>query len=240
MADQKFTCLSCGTLACSSLPGGVEPPAGCPMEAGAHISSRRGSGWAMRAWRGWPVSRRAWRRRGYCRWTRIEEIMEFARRLGVGAYRHRLLRGVAARGGGGAEGLRGRRVRGIGGDLQNRCRPQGGGRAGRQREGAPRAVRGAVQPGGAGAVAQGAGCGLNVVIGLCVGHDSLFFQHSAAPCTVLVAKDRVLAHNPCAALYTASGYYKRLLGGSNGCVLGAGRSARLTSHPHRTASPSHI
>ncbi len=51
---------------------------------------------------------------------------------------------------------------------------------------------------------------LNVVIGLCVGHDSLFIRHSEAPVTVLVAKDRVLAHNPVAALYTAHSYMKRL------------------------------
>lgn len=50
----------------------------------------------------------------------------------------------------------------------------------------------------------------NVVVGLCVGHDSLFFQHSEAPVTVLVAKDRVLGHNPVAALYTSSSYYSRL------------------------------
>lgn len=49
--------------------------------------------------------------------------------------------------------------------------------------------------------------GLNVAIGLCVGHDSVFFMHSAAPTTVLVAKDRVLAHNPVGALY--SNYYRR-------------------------------
>ena len=55
-----------------------------------------------------------------------------------------------------------------------------------------------------------AGTQLNVVIGLCVGHDSLFFMHSAAPVTVLVAKDRVLGHNPVAALYTAHSYYQRL------------------------------
>jgi uncharacterized metal-binding protein len=55
-----------------------------------------------------------------------------------------------------------------------------------------------------------AGTQLNVVIGLCVGHDSLFFQHSQAPVTVLVAKDRVLGHNPVAALYTSRSYYKRL------------------------------
>ena len=52
---------------------------------------------------------------------------------------------------------------------------------------------------------------LNVAVGLCVGHDSLFIRHSEAPVTVLVAKDRVLAHNPVAALYTINTYCKRLL-----------------------------
>ena len=60
-----------------------------------------------------------------------------------------------------------------------------------------------------------AGTQLNVVIGLCVGHDSLFFMHSKAPTTVLVAKDRVLGHNPVAALYTASTYYRRLREGGS-------------------------
>jgi uncharacterized metal-binding protein len=47
----------------------------------------------------------------------------------------------------------------------------------------------------------------NILVGLCVGHDSLFLKHSNALCTVLVAKDRVLAHAPAAALHTASSYY---------------------------------
>jgi uncharacterized metal-binding protein len=51
---------------------------------------------------------------------------------------------------------------------------------------------------------------LNVIVGLCVGHDSLFIKHSAAPVTYLVVKDRVLAHNPVGALYTSHSYYKRL------------------------------
>lgn len=51
----------------------------------------------------------------------------------------------------------------------------------------------------------------NILLGLCVGHDSLFLKHSEAYCTVLVAKDRVLSHNPCAALYTTGSYYARLL-----------------------------
>jgi len=52
---------------------------------------------------------------------------------------------------------------------------------------------------------------LNIVIGLCVGHDSLFYKYSEALCTTLVTKDRVLAHNPAAALYQANAYYSRLL-----------------------------
>jgi uncharacterized metal-binding protein len=52
---------------------------------------------------------------------------------------------------------------------------------------------------------------LNIIVGLCVGHDSTFIKYSKAPVTVLVAKDRVLCHNPVGALYTAKGYYKHKL-----------------------------
>lgn len=51
----------------------------------------------------------------------------------------------------------------------------------------------------------------NIVLGLCVGHDSLFLKHSEALATVLVAKDRVMGHNPCAAIYTANSYCKAKL-----------------------------
>jgi uncharacterized metal-binding protein len=51
----------------------------------------------------------------------------------------------------------------------------------------------------------------NILVGLCVGHDSFFFKYSEALCTVLVAKDRVLGHNPAAALYTTGSYYARML-----------------------------
>jgi uncharacterized metal-binding protein len=42
---------------------------------------------------------------------------------------------------------------------------------------------------------------LNVICGLCVGHDAIFAKLSNAPVTTLIAKDRVLAHNPAAAIY---------------------------------------
>jgi len=55
-----------------------------------------------------------------------------------------------------------------------------------------------------------AGTGLNVLLGLCVGHDSLFFKHAEAYTTVLAVKDRVTGHNPLAAVYTAGSYFARM------------------------------
>lgn len=48
---------------------------------------------------------------------------------------------------------------------------------------------------------------LNILFGLCIGHDILFTEYSSAPVTTLVVKDRALAHNPIGAIY--SGYYRR-------------------------------
>lgn len=56
-----------------------------------------------------------------------------------------------------------------------------------------------------------AGTDFNLVVGLCVGHDSLFYKYSDAMCTTVVTKDRVLGHNPVAALYGTSCYYAKLL-----------------------------
>ena len=44
---------------------------------------------------------------------------------------------------------------------------------------------------------------LNIIVGLCVGHDVLFSRYSEAPVTTLIVKDRVLSHNPAAALYSS-------------------------------------
>jgi uncharacterized metal-binding protein len=52
---------------------------------------------------------------------------------------------------------------------------------------------------------------LNVIMGLCVGHDSLFTKHSDALVTTLVTKDRTNGHNPVSTLYTAKTYGKRIL-----------------------------
>ena len=49
---------------------------------------------------------------------------------------------------------------------------------------------------------------LNVLLGLCVGDDTIFIKHSDAPVTVLAVKDRINNNNPLAALPE----YKKTLG----------------------------
>ena len=65
-------------------------------------------------------------------------------------------------------------------------------------------------PIGQAALLDAEGCELNILLGLCVGDDTLFIKHSEAPVTVLAVKDRVLAHNPLGALYTSRHIYTRL------------------------------
>ena len=50
----------------------------------------------------------------------------------------------------------------------------------------------------------------NILLGLCVGHDSLFFKYAEAPTTVLAVKDRVTGHNPLASIYLSGNYYSWL------------------------------
>ncbi len=147
---------------------------------------------------------------GYCKATRVEEIMDFARRMGW----HRL--GIAHCAGLMREADAARDIFMAGGfEVWTVCCKVGS----IDKEDIGIRDEEKVRPGeyevmcnpvGQAAVLAQAGTQFNVVIGLCVGHDSMFFAHSKAPVTVLVVKDRVLGHNPVAALYTTHSYYKRL------------------------------
>lgn len=149
---------------------------------------------------------------GYCRWTRVEEVVHFARRMGyhkIGiancisfvdhAY---VLSGI----------LESHGFEVVSVACKNGSIPK-------EALGIQDAEK--VRPGGFEAlcnpVAQAEllnahGCEFNVVMGLCIGHDSLFFKYAQAPTTVLIAKDRVLGHNPIAALLLADSYYSRVWG----------------------------
>jgi uncharacterized metal-binding protein len=149
---------------------------------------------------------------GYCRWTRVEEICAFARKLGFRKLGiatcismvdlAKTLSGileshgfevasVACKTGGVPKeelGLRDEdKIRP--GQHESMCNPVS------QAE-----------------LLNRSGTELNIVLGLCVGHDSLFFRHSKGLATTLVAKDRVLAHNPVGALQLADTYFQRVWG----------------------------
>lgn len=60
---------------------------------------------------------------------------------------------------------------------------------------------------------------LAIMLGLCIGHDTLFIKYCDVPLTVLAVKDRLLAHNPMAALYLSESYYSRLRNGVAGSEI---------------------
>lgn len=149
---------------------------------------------------------------GYCKWTRVEEICVFANKMGyrkigiatcISFVDHaRTLSGI---------------LESHGFEVASAACKNG--EVPKEAIGLTDAQK--VRPGGhesmCNPVSQamllnGAGCEFNIVLGLCVGHDSLFFKYSDAPATVLVTKDRVLAHNPIGALQLADSYYSRLWG----------------------------
>ena len=149
---------------------------------------------------------------GYCRLTRVEEIMEYAVRCG---YKHL---GVAF-----CLGLR-REARTFvdillanGFEVDSVCCKNGGvskeviGIKPEEYVNAGCEFEAMCNPAGQAAVLDEAGCQLNILLGLCVGHDTLFIKNSKAPVTVLAAKDRVTGHNPLAPIYTADSYYRKKL-----------------------------
>lgn len=74
----------------------------------------------------------------------------------------------------------------------------------------PGAVESACNPIMQAMAANEAGVDFNILLGLCVGHDSMAIKYLEAPTTVLAVKDRLLGHNPMAAIYLYDSYYRYL------------------------------
>jgi uncharacterized metal-binding protein len=149
---------------------------------------------------------------GYCQWTRVEEICQFAKKMGYKklgiatcisfvdlAYTlsgilesHGFeVASVACKHGGVPK-------EDIGLEDNEKIRPGG--------------FEPMCNPASQAELLNVSGSEFNIVLGLCVGHDSLFYKYSNGLATALVTKDRVLAHNPIGALYLADTYYSRVWG----------------------------
>ncbi len=205
------SCVLCGVKACTAAPETKAPPDFCPMPAEPEVLAEVEQAYLSDArLRRIAIESARTEAAGYCRATRVEEIMDFARRMGW----TRL--GIAHCVGLMQEAKAARDIFRAGGfEVWTVCCKAGS--IDKERVGIrdeekvrPGQYEAMCSPVGQAALLDKAGTQFNVVIGLCVGHDSLFFAYSKAPVTVLVAKDRVLGHNPVAALYTSHSYYRRL------------------------------
>ena len=214
----ELRCALCGVRACSSEPGTTEYPDYCPMATGSSDGAAREVLDAARAAYDDPETRRlalAAARTEADRYPlepRVEEVMSYARRIGVDHL------GIATCAGLIREARLAQEIfESQGFRVDSVCCKVGSipkqeiGLADEEKI-HPGQFEALCSPIGQAMLLNEAGTGLNVLIGLCVGHDSLFFRHSKAPVTVLVAKDRVTGHNPAAVLYTSNSYYQRIKG----------------------------
>lgn len=210
--EHEYKCAYCGIKACTK-ENETKLPKGCPTPLSKEIIEK-----SQRLYtedenvRTLALASARVEAEGYCQWSRVEETIHFARRLktrNIGiAHCVGLIKEAQA-----AHQI----FETAGFQVHSVCCKVGS--TDKKKLGIkdsekvrPEEYEAACNPIAQAKLLEKAGCGLNVLIGLCVGHDSLFFMHSSVPTTVLVAKDRVLGHNPAAALYTSHSYYKRLKG----------------------------
>ena len=209
--DEQLNCAGCSIKACEVEPGVKKPPSFCPMPGEMELLQNVEKTYLEQVdLRRLATASARTESAGYGRMTRIEDIMDFARRLEAKKL------GIAHCIGLMREAKIAREIFAAGGfEVHSVCCKVGSipkEKVGLKDEEKvhPGQFEALCSPVGQAALLARAGTQLNVVIGLCVGHDSLFFMHSQAPATVLVAKDRVLGHNPVACLYTSHSYYRRL------------------------------
>ncbi|MFQ5710750.1 MAG: DUF1847 domain-containing protein [Candidatus Geothermarchaeales archaeon] len=135
---------------------------------------------------------------GYGRWTRLEEVIEFARELGIRKIGMAICLALNREGRAVAE-----LIRGAGFDVFSTLCKVGG--LGQRECGVSEEYVFGTYPTACNPITQAKilnsfGTELNIIIGLCLGHDILFTKHSRAPVTTLIVKDRVTGNNPEAAL----------------------------------------
>lgn len=202
-----FTCAACTISACES--GKLEQmPKNCPMRDPAYFDQVLDEYFKPEN-HDFYVNCSAIEALGYCRWPRLREVAEFAKRMGY----TRL--GIGFCGGLHREAtIVDRILRDQGFEVVSVvCKT---GSIPKEKAGIPDDLH--VHPGQfepmCNPIAQAqllnrANTQFNICLGLCVGHDSLFYKYCDAPVTTLVAKDRVTGNNPAAAIYCAHSYFSK-------------------------------
>jgi len=209
--DNEPRCALCGVIVCMTDDKKYEGPAFCPTRTRKDVIEEVLEKYKDPELQRFAKAASEVEGEGYLKWTRVEEIIQLSKKMG-----YRKL-GIAS-----CLGLR-REARAFTEILESRgfevvCVCCKTGAVPKETIGVEESSK--VRPGKhesmCNPIAQAeilnrAGTEFNVLLGLCVGHDSLFLKHAQSMTTVLVAKDRVLANNPVGALYCYKGYYRKLM-----------------------------
>jgi len=201
-----FTCAECGIAACRS--GELDKmPKNCPMHDTEYFEQILDE-YMKPETHDFYLTSVAVEYLGYCKWPRVREIAEFAKRMGYTKLGIGFCSGLHKE-----AGIVSRMLRKQGFEVYSViCKT---GSIPKTKCGYPEDML--IRPGThevmCNPIAQAqllnkAGTQLNICFGLCVGHDSLFYKHSEAPVTTLVVKDRATGHNPVVAIYCSEGYFK--------------------------------
>jgi len=210
--EKKPECAKCRVLKCLWKEKEQKPADTCPMENYADIMEEMNK----RLWEGEvrklnvateKVALGTYGRTGESKWTRVKEVMEFAKacgfkKLGIAMCvsmieEARLLDNILERNGFNVASVC-CMATGVAGDREKR--PD---------------IKKKIGIEEWGSFFDGPFCNplmqaeilnreeteLNIMVGLCVGHDALFIKNSKAYVTPLVVRDNVTGHNPVAALY---------------------------------------
>lgn len=203
MASKSPKCALCGVRRCLTLDKEIKLPSSCPTENYSDIVEEAIDEYlnnphvkeTNEAWA--EVSKRMKPNR--FAWTRVDEVIEFAKirglkKLGIATcfallWESRLLTKILEK-----HGFDVVSVSCLTGEIAPA-------EAGIERDGV------FCNPIMQAEVLNREGTDLNIMMGLCVGHDILFNRYSKADVTPLVVKDRSTGNNPVAALYQSAGYY---------------------------------
>jgi len=198
-----YTCADCGVFACTTAEK-ENMPKNCPMRNEENMDAIAEE-YKKDAVREFHRAAAVVEAEGYCEWPRLRETMEFAVKMG-----YRKL-GIAFCAGFKKEAkILAQLLRKNGFEVASVvCKTGGYDKSFVGIAEDEKICRGGFEamcnPIAQAKILNAEKCEMDLMLGLCVGHDSLFLKYCEAPVTVVAVKDRLLGHAPLNALY--SNYY---------------------------------
>lgn len=201
-----YTCANCNVLACA---GGTKEnlPKNCPMRQKETMAAALQK-YELEENRQFYITSSSIEAAGYCQWPRLKETLEFCRRMDYGKIGIAFCKGLKNEARIVADLFRKQGFEVVSVICKAGGYPKETAGIPKECKIRPEAFEAMCNPAAQAALLNEQRTEFNIAVGLCVGHDSLFYKYSDAPVTTLVAKNRVLANNPCGAIYCAEGYFK--------------------------------